>query len=158
MKDPTPQHRLRVIEMGQQVSKHPHPHHAKAIYLSCIDYRFVDATVRLVEQVEQCQCTDSFCLAGATLGNNKFTHWRQAFRDNLNIAVKLHDINTVIFVEHMDCGAYRVTYGQQTPEAERRLHISNVAIAANWTKRIHPQITTIRGYLFHVDGTAEKIY
>jgi len=142
-----------------QLSQQPHHHiHAKAMYLSCIDYRFVDATVNLVEQLEQCQCTDSFCLAGATLGNNKFPPWRQTFHENLALAIKFHDIINVIFVEHMDCGAYRHIYGIQTPENERRLHISNVALAANYYKKQYPQIQNWSGYLFHVDGSAEKIY
>lgn len=132
-------------------------HGARAIYLSCIDYRFVEDTVRLVERVEKCSCTDSFSLAGSSLGTNEFPVWNKVFKQHLVIAEELHSIKNVIFVEHMDCGAYKIIYGPLPPHVERFLHILNVNEAVERFKPLFPNFH-YSGYLFHLNGKAEKIY
>lgn len=131
-------------------------HKAKALFLSCIDFRFIDTTIRLLEGEEQCQCFDSFCLAGCCLGSNTFTKWRDVFKQHVVIAESLHHIDKIIFIEHMDCGAYKLIYGEITREEERALHIKNVREAYQKFKLIYPKLA-FSAFLINVDNSTEKI-
>jgi carbonic anhydrase len=43
----------------------------------------------------------------------EFAEWRKVCWDNLEITVKLHEINDVVGLVHRDCGAAAVAYGDQ---------------------------------------------
>jgi len=52
---------------------------------------------------------DYFILAGASLG--ALQGWTQVFKDHLDLSIKLHNIQEVIFIDHLDCGYYKKIYG-----------------------------------------------
>jgi hypothetical protein len=54
-----------------------------------------------------------FTIAGAAIGvvAPAFEKWRQAFWDNLAASIELHRIKSVIAIDHRDCGAARIAYG-----------------------------------------------
>jgi carbonic anhydrase len=99
----------------------------EAMILGCIDPRMQepvrDFAVRhgLIGQYSQ------FTIAGAAIGvvAPAFAEWRKAFWDNLATSIKLHAIETVIAIDHHDCGAAKIAYGDAsiaTPEAETATH------------------------------------
>jgi hypothetical protein len=55
---------------------------------------------------------DQFILAGASLGftQTKFPYWGDTLIDHMGIGKELHHFREIIFIDHMDCGAYRKFY------------------------------------------------
>jgi carbonic anhydrase len=51
--------------------------------------------------------------AGAAIGAvaPKFNGWHQTFWDNLGASIQLHNIPAVIAINHRDCGAAKIAYG-----------------------------------------------
>jgi carbonic anhydrase len=83
--------------------------------ITCIDYRFVnkDVTWLNTELDLHFDNYDIVALAGASLAavETKVPQKPPAFWDQVKIAKDLHKLKRVILLDHMDCGAYRVAYG-----------------------------------------------
>ena len=95
----------------------------EAMVLPCIDPRFVEpvrgftATNGLAGKYSQ------FVIAGAVAP--AFKDWHKAFWDNLATSVELHHITKVIAIDHRDCGAAKIAYGEArvaTPDVETQTH------------------------------------
>jgi carbonic anhydrase len=98
-----------------------------AMVLGCIDPRLQtpvrDYLVKRGLNGEYSQVT----LAGAAIAAvaPAFADWHKAVWDNLAATVQLHNINSVIAIDHRDCGAARIAYGDDsipTPEKENATH------------------------------------
>jgi hypothetical protein len=95
------------------------------LVLSCMDLRLLDNLVAFMDFENLDNRYDQFILAGAAAGANSGGPWRLAFFDHLCLAVALHEIKYVYIVEHRDCGAYEVMFGEDgsfaryNPEASR---------------------------------------
>lgn len=102
---------------------------AKALVLSCIDFRFDFRFVNFSKGEYMDNC-DKFSLAGASLGYNQntFPEWRETCNKHIELAKQLHDIDEVIVLDHMDCGAYRILYDNPTlsRQEEYELHKKNL--------------------------------
>lgn len=135
-------------------------HKAQAMVLACIDYRFIDTAVHLVEGSELDNKFDFTTLAGASLGYNqrKYKCWRETFNELVELAIQLHDIHEIIVIDHMDCGAYAMIYPEieKNSEQERDLHIKNINRFVRKARKQFPDLT-YSGYLLQVDGSAERI-
>jgi hypothetical protein len=113
-------------------------HLAKALVLSCIDFRLRDNIKCNLSDLGYKNDYDEFILAGTTLGyngiNGKFTHWANVADDHIKLAFDLHKIDTIILIDHMHCGAYKVGYGLKETdmgtEIEYNLHKENLEEAA----------------------------
>jgi carbonic anhydrase len=83
-------------------------HQAKALVLSCIDFRFLAAERYFLRGKNIDGKYDWTALAGASLAVTGFPHLSdaEAFWDQLDISYRLHHINKVIVIDHQDCGAY----------------------------------------------------
>jgi len=101
---------------------------------------------------------DQFVLAGASLGYNqsKFADWGDLFRKHVELAEKLHGVKEIIVIDHDKCGAYKLFYGDLTPEKERQLHFENLVKFQNSMKQLHPTIK-LHAFLMALNGTVEKI-
>ena len=136
-------------------------HFAKAMVLTCIDYRFIDIVITFLENDPVLSFSyDLTTLGGASLGFNqtKFKSWRVTFLDLLQLAIDLHHIEQVIVFDHMDCGAYQLLYPdlELNTEAERLLHVKNIKRFVCKLKKSYPKLE-YKGYLSHVDGRIENI-
>jgi carbonic anhydrase len=109
-------------------------HDAKAIVLSCMDFRDIDDLTFLFNKLKYNNNYDQFILAGASFGiltkddnwtsSNKSISLIPALGTNLDVsatitedylqksfflhvilAVMLHNITEIIIIDHMDCGA-----------------------------------------------------
>src|SRR5580692_7572003 len=117
----------------------------EAMILGCIDPRMHepvrDFAVKhgLIGQYSQ------FTIAGAAIGvvAPAFASWHKAFWDNLATTIKLHGIETVIAIDHRDCGAAKIAYGDAsiaTPEAETETHRTVMAEFRQQVAARHPAL------------------
>ena len=142
---------------------------AKALVLSCMDFRLRDNIKCNLNNLGYKNDYDEFILAGSSLGYNgvqgNYTHWAQVVDDHIKLAYDLHKINTIVLIDHMQCGAYQVAYKLQDAymdtEKEYNLHKQNLAEAANIIESKYngsnPQFfqipnLKIKKYIISIDG------
>ena len=82
----------------------------EAMVLSCIDPRFQSKVYNYLKKNKLSGKYSSFTIAGAGIGvtHKKFKKWHSTFWDNLSTSIKLHGINTLIVINHRDCGAAKI--------------------------------------------------
>lgn len=99
----------------------------EAMVLYCIDPRMPRPTYRYMERLRLSGKYSQFVIAGAAVGviAPSFAEWRRAFWDNLATSVELHHIRRLIAINHRDCAAAKIAYGDAalaTPAAELETH------------------------------------
>ncbi len=99
----------------------------EAMLLTCIDPRFPEPTIQYMEHRHMVGKYSQFTFAGAAIGvvAPAFKTWEPAFWDNLATSMQLHNIQTVIAMNHRDCGAAKIAYGEAAvanPEIETETH------------------------------------
>lgn len=134
---------------------------AKAIMLSCMDFRLVDDLVGFMEAQGLHDEYDHVVLAGAALGaiHQQFAEWHKVFWDHVGLAVKLHHVEEIIVIDHRDCGAYKLALGASsidTPEQETQTHSIIISAFKQLAASRFPELA-VRGYLMALDGTVEEI-
>jgi carbonic anhydrase len=132
---------------------------AKAVVLTCMDFRFVNDAVYFLNK----QYKDDYnklSLAGASLGYNQdtFKEWGVTIDKHIELAKQLHDVDEVIVIDHMDCGAYRILYDNQqmSKEEEYELHRKNLNKFRSIINEKFPKlkVTTL---LANIDGSIVPI-
>ena len=110
----------------------------EAMILGCIDPR-MQTPVRdfavargLIGQYSQ------FVIAGAAIGAvaPKFADWHKAFWDNLAITIQLHNIKSLIAIDHRDCGAAKAAYGEDCCAAPEKENATHKAVLAEFRKEV----------------------
>jgi carbonic anhydrase len=101
--------------------------HYEAMVLACIDPRLQEPVHNYLAGRGLTGKYSQFVIAGASIGvvAEPFKDWQKAFWDNLATSVQLHNIKSVIVINHRDCGAAKIAYGEAkvaTPEAETETH------------------------------------
>ena len=134
---------------------------ARALMLSCMDYRLVDDLVNFMEAHDYHDNYDHVVLAGASLGvvNAAFADWHAVFWDHVQLAKDLHGITEVIVIDHRDCGAYRLALTDaavDTPEKETAAHRETMQEFARQVAERHPDLQ-VYGVLMGLDGMGENI-
>lgn len=104
-------------------------HKAKALVLSCIDFRFLEEEHSFLLNQGLKNQYDWTGLAGASLAlaSSRHSADTNAFWNQLDISYHLHHIDKVIILDHQDCGAYAQNIDpnlSQNPEREEQVHIS----------------------------------
>lgn len=132
---------------------------AKALVLSCMDFRFVNDTVYFLNK-DYKDDYNKFSLAGASLGYNqdKFKEWGIVFDKHIELSKQLHDIDEIVVVDHMDCGAYRILYDNQdmSKEEEYQLHRKNLNKFKELINKKHPSLK-VTMLLANLDGSITPI-
>ena len=132
---------------------------AKAVVLTCMDFRFVNDTIYFLNK----QYKDDYnklSLAGASIGYNQdtFKEWGVTIDKHIELAKQLHDVNEIIVIDHMDCGAYRILYDNQqmSKEEEYELHRKNLNKFRSIINEKFPElkVTTL---LANIDGSIAPI-
>jgi len=119
-------------------------HHAKALVLSCIDFRFINAEQNFLTETLAGQY-DWTALAGASLALTGFPHPAEAiaFWDQLELSSQLHQIEKVIILDHQDCGAYASFVDadlSQDPTREYQVHQDYLRRAYDAIHQRYPQL------------------
>src|SRR6516164_1346332 len=97
------------------------------------------------------------CRRGDRCSRAKFETWRPAFWDNLATSVQLHNLTRVIAIDHRDCGAARIAYGDNSianPQIETKTHREVLAEFREAVAQHHPQLTVETGVMA-LDGSIE---
>lgn len=131
---------------------------AKALVLTCMDFRFVNDTVHFLNK-EYKDGYNKFSLAGSSLGYNQntFPEWSITFDKHIELAKDLHDIDEIIVVDHMDCGAYRILYDNpsMSKEEEYELHRKNLDKFKAVMNKNHPSLK-VSTFLVDTDGSIDE--
>ncbi|MBF2077901.1 MAG: hypothetical protein IGR76_05115 [Synechococcales cyanobacterium T60_A2020_003] len=119
-------------------------HRAKALVLTCIDFRFVSLEQSFLSNQHLDQAYDWVALAGASLALTGFPHpaEAEAFWDQLGLSKQLHNINKVIILDHQDCGAYASVHKQPFSDltSERNFHAKYLNQAYEQIRQRYPNL------------------
>ena len=132
---------------------------AKAIVLSCMDFRFINDRVYFFNASGFRDNYNKFSLAGASLGYNQdsFPAWSETFDKHIELAIDLHQINEVVVLDHMDCGAYRILYDNpsMSMQEEYELHKINLNKFKIAMNKKYPSLK-VTTFLTNLDGSIEQ--
>jgi carbonic anhydrase len=131
----------------------------EAMLLSCIDPRMVTPVYKYMDQRGLTGQYSQFVIAGAAIAvvAPKFEAWRPAFWDNLATTVQLHHINRLIAIDHRDCGAAQIAYGEASiadPQTETETHRKVLAELRSEVGKRQPKLTIETG-LMALDGSIQ---
>lgn len=129
----------------------------EAMILACIDPRMQEPVHRYALRQGLIGKYSQFVIAGAAVGAvaPKFADWHKAFWDNLAITLELHQIKKLIAIDHRDCGAVKVAYGDAsiaTREAENATHRGVLAEFRKEVGERYPKLSVETG-LMALDGS-----
>jgi carbonic anhydrase len=130
-----------------------------AMLLTCIDPRFPEPTIGYMRQRDMAGKYSQFAIAGSAIGvvAPSFGDWHKAFWDNLAASIQLHRIPKVIAVNHRDCGAAKIAYGEArvaNRQAETATHQAALAEFRAQVQQRQPALRVETG-LMALDGTVE---
>ena len=102
-----------------------------------------------------------FLFAGAAIGvvAPAFKDWHKTFWDNLDATIQLHNIKKVIAINHRDCGAAKIAYGDAavaTKEAETETHRKALAEFRKEVNEKQPKLGVETG-LMAINGKFERL-
>ena len=86
-----------------------------------------------------------------------FKAWEPAFWDNLAASIQLHSIPKVIAMNHRDCGAAKIAYGEEAvanAKAETETHKASLMKFRKQVGERHPKLAVETG-LMALDGKVE---
>jgi carbonic anhydrase len=131
----------------------------EAMVLSCIDPRFQDPVSKYTAGRHLTGKYSQFTIAGASIGvvAPAFKDWHKTFWDNLAASIQLHSIAKVIVINHRDCGAAKIAYGEAAvadPAAETKTHRDALAEFRKQLADRHPKLGVETG-LMALNGTFE---
>ncbi len=131
----------------------------EAMLLTCIDPRFPEPTLKYMQSRNMIGKYSQFTFAGASIGvvAPKFKTWAPAFWDNLAASIQLHHIPKVIAMNHRDCGAAKIAYGEAkvaNKEIETQTHKAALMQFKKQVAQRQPKLQVELG-LMAVDGTVE---
>jgi carbonic anhydrase len=131
----------------------------EALVLACMDYRLRDDITRFLTSRGLHDNYDEVVLAGAALGasSDAYPHWRTAFSDHVELALKLHGIKRLVVIDHRDCGAYKLILGPAADRAaETAQHAVQMRKLAAAMRERHPALA-VELLLMDLDGKVETI-
>jgi carbonic anhydrase len=132
------------------------PKTPKALVLGCIDFRFQNEIIYFLNGSGLKNAFNGFNLAGSSLGfnQNKFKEWAETFDKHIQLSIQLHDIQEIIVIDHMDCGAYRILYDNPnlSKEDELDLHKKNLDKIREVLGKKYSNLV-ITSFLMDVDGS-----
>ena len=128
-----------------------------AMILACIDPRIQEPVHAFAQKNGLVGKYSQFVIAGAAIGvvSPKFADWHKAFWDNLAVTIELHRIKRVIAIDHRDCGAAKLAYGDAavaTPDKEAETHRTALAEFRKEVGQRQPKLAVETG-LMALDGS-----
>lgn len=136
-------------------------HQAKALVLSCIDFRFLTAEREFLQIQNLSDDYDFTALAGASLALSGFPHQAdaQAFWDQLEISYNLHHVGKVVIIDHQDCGAYNLSVEpnlSQDSVRELQVHREYLTQAYRAIRERYPDLD-VQLYFANLNGEFKQI-
>ena len=124
----------------------------EAIVLACIDPRMQEPVHDYLKKHGLIGLFSQFTIAGAAVVAPKFAAWHKTFWDNLAVSAELHHIKRIIAIDHRDCAAVKLAYGEDsiaTPQRETETHRKEFR---REVAHRHPKLTVEAG-LMALDGS-----
>lgn len=136
-------------------------HQAKALVLSCIDFRFIASEQAFLSLHHLQQAYDWVALAGASLAIDGFPHAAEAeaFWDQLNLSKEIHQIKTIMIFDHQDCGAYASKFSpaiNRDSDSEKKIHVKYLNQAYQQIKNRHPDLN-VELYFILANGDFDQV-
>ena len=130
-----------------------------AMLLTCIDPRFPEPTIKYMEGRHMVGKYSQFSFAGAAIGvvAPAFKAWEPAFWDNLAATIQLHNVPKVIAMNHRDCGAAKIAYGEAAVKDKATETATHKAALMEFRKQVgqrQPKLKVELG-LMALDGSVE---
>jgi len=131
----------------------------EAMVLSCIDPRLQEPVHDYTHRRRLAGKCSQFVIAGAAIGvvAEPFKDWHKAWWDNVATSVQLHNIKKVIAIDHRDCGAAKIAYGEGSVanwKAETATHKTALTQFRQQMKERLPQLGVETG-LMALNGRIE---
>jgi hypothetical protein len=124
----------------------------RAMLLSCVDPRtqtpiaaWMNAPAQGSHAIGLDGKYSQFTVAGAAVGvvAPAFEAWEATFWDNLGASIQLHGITNLIAVDHGNCGALGIAYGQRVlddPKLEWAAHLADAKRLKEELALRHPDL------------------
>lgn len=141
------------LALAPRLARAQTPPPYKAMLLSCVDPRtqapiagWMSKPVPESHSVGLEGKYSQFTIAGAAVGviAPAFSKsWSEAFWDNLSATIELHRIENLVVVDHANCGALGIAYGQNVlnnPGLELKAHMAVVTELQAQLLLRHPDI------------------
>jgi carbonic anhydrase len=133
----------------------------KALVLSCIDYRILEAERYFLSLQNLGNLYDMTALAGSSLALSGVPHQcdAMAFWDQLDISYRLHHIKKVIILDHQDCAAFAYKIDPQLsadPALELKTHQESLS-RAHWAIRDKYPDLNIELYFVNLNAEVQPI-
>lgn len=130
-----------------------------AMLLTCIDPRFPEPTLNYMRSRKMVGKYSQFSFAGAAIGvvAPAFAEWQKPFWDNLAASIQLHRVPKVIAINHRDCGAAKIAYGDAkvaNAQVETQTHRDVLAEFRKQVGQRQPKLAVETG-LMGLDGKVE---
>jgi carbonic anhydrase len=123
---------LRAVGAGLLLAASPQLARAQsrkyeAMILACIDPRMQEPVHTYAAKRGLTGQYSQFVIAGAAVGvvAPAFADWHKTFWENLAASIQLHQVGKLIAIDHRDCGAAKIAYGEAAfadPARETELH------------------------------------
>jgi carbonic anhydrase len=131
----------------------------EAMVLACIDPRLQEPVHDYLKKRGLTGKYSQFTIAGAAIAvvAPKFAAWHRTFWDNLALSNELHHIKRIIAIDHRDCGAAKLAYGEKsvaTPDAETATHRRALTEFRGAVAHRHPHLQIETG-LMALDGSIQ---
>jgi carbonic anhydrase len=132
-----------------------------AMLVNCIDPRFTSNSLQHMAAGGMRDRYSQFVIAGGPIGaiHPRFAPWHDAFWDNLDITVQLHNIKRVVAMTHRDCGAAKLAFGEAavaTRPAETAAHAEALRAFAAEVRRRKPALAVLAG-IMDLDGRVDPV-
>jgi len=130
-----------------------------AMLLNCIDPRFQPLSDKYLDGRSMNGKYSQFTIAGASIGvvAPSFKAWAPAFWDNLAASMQLHRIPKVIVVNHRDCGAAKIAYGEDAVKDKATETATHQASLMEFQKQLADRQPSLKAelLLMALDGTVD---
>jgi carbonic anhydrase len=133
----------------------------EAMVLDCIDPRLQEPVRKHLDGRGLTGKYSHFVIAGGGIGvvAPAFKDWGKTFWDNLGASVQLHNIQKVIVINHRDCGAAKIAYGEAAVanrDAESETHRAALTEFRKQLSEKQPKLG-VETYLMALDGTVDDL-
>lgn len=135
-------------------------HKAKACVINCIDFRFQKYAQKFLDENGYLGCCDEIVIAGFSRDfikpmeeNDGRYAWKQ-----LELSLKLHNPDEIIFIDHQDCGGYaqdNTIKGGQEKEKDIIDHSKYLKMVKE--KVMNKYNKTILFFYIDLNGKVEKL-
>ena len=161
--EPTFDKQIKKDHLFVPVSNHSQAnmHTASTLLVSCIDFRLRDETAELMEEIfKLTDQYDEVAIPGSSLAlvaKDAKPHWGETLKDIISLASNLHKIERVIFLDHRECGAYKIILGDESVSTHDKETKAHKKIFKKTRKVFAKQFPDLKVYtlLMGLDGKVE---